>query len=75
MASMGRRISLEKNRAWIGWHGRVLIDEKGKKEGSWVGRKFAYKPVAVQSNENLLGRVLNVHVEDAFQSHLVGAIE
>jgi MiaB-like tRNA modifying enzyme len=75
MASMGRRISLEKNRAWIGWHGRVLIDEKGKKEGSWVGRNFAYKPVAVQSNENLLGRVLNVHVEDAFQSHLVGAIE
>jgi MiaB-like tRNA modifying enzyme len=75
MASMARRVSLEKNRAWIGWHGRVLIDEKGKKEGSWVGRNFAYKPVAVQSDEYLLGRVLNVHIEDAFQSHLAGAIE
>ena len=74
MAGVARRISLEKNKAWVGWRGPVLIDEKGKKEGSWVGRNFAYKPVVVHSEEDLLGKVLSVHVVDAFQSHLLGEV-
>jgi threonylcarbamoyladenosine tRNA methylthiotransferase CDKAL1 len=74
LAGVARRISLEKNKAWVGWRGRVLIDEKGKKEGSWVSRNFAYKPVVVNSEEDLLGKVLSVHVVDAFQSHLLGEV-
>jgi len=74
MADVARRVSLEKNKAWIGWRGRVLIDERGKKEGSWVGRNYAYKPVVVRCGEDLLGKVLNVHVVDAFRSHLVGEV-
>jgi threonylcarbamoyladenosine tRNA methylthiotransferase CDKAL1 len=74
MARVARRISLGKNKAWVGWRGQVLIDEKGKREGSWVGRNFAYKPVVVQSEQDLSGKVLSVRVLDAFQSHLVGEI-
>jgi threonylcarbamoyladenosine tRNA methylthiotransferase CDKAL1 len=74
MSHVARRISLEKNKAWVGWRGQVLVDEKGKREGSWVGRNFAYKPVVVQSEQDLLGKVLNVCVLDAFQSHLVGEV-
>jgi threonylcarbamoyladenosine tRNA methylthiotransferase CDKAL1 len=74
LAGVVRRIGLEKNKSWVGWSGRVLIDEKGKKAGSWVGRNFAYKPVVVYSDEVLLGRVFDVRVVGAFQSHLVGEI-
>lgn len=75
MADVARRIGLEKNKAWVGWRGLVLIDELGKKVGSWVGRNFAYKPVVVHSGEDLLGKVLRVYVVDAFQSHLAAEIE
>lgn len=75
IADIARRISLEKNKAWISWRGQVLIDEKGKKAGSWVARNFAYKPVVVHSAEDLLGKVLNVRVVDAFQSHLAAEID
>jgi MiaB-like tRNA modifying enzyme len=74
LAALVRQISLDKNKAWVGWSGRVLVDEKGKKQGSWVGRNLAYKPVVVHGAEDLLGKVLNVHVVDAFQSHLLGEI-
>ena len=75
IADVTQRISLEKNKAWIGWHGSALIDERGKKPGSWVGRNFAYKPVVVHCGGDLLGKVVSVRVVDAFQSHLVGEIE
>ncbi|MFQ6074413.1 MAG: TRAM domain-containing protein, partial [Candidatus Bathyarchaeia archaeon] len=74
MARLVRLITLEKNQAWINWKGQVLIDEKGKKPGSWVGRNFAYKPVVVKSEESLLGRIVNVHVVKAFQTYLKAEI-
>lgn len=70
MAELVRRIASEKNQAWIGWKGEILIDEKGKKQGSWVGRNFAYKPIVVKSEESLLGKIVNVHVVKAFQTYL-----
>jgi threonylcarbamoyladenosine tRNA methylthiotransferase CDKAL1 len=74
VAALVRRIALEKNRTWIGWRGSVLIDEKGRKPGSWVGRNFAYKPVVVSGEGDLLGEVLDVRVVDGFQSHLLGEV-
>jgi MiaB-like tRNA modifying enzyme len=70
MAELVRKIALEKNQAWIGWKGEVLIDEKGTKLGSWVGRNFAYKPTVVKSKESLLGKRVNVHVTGAFPTYL-----
>ncbi|MBX5326674.1 MAG: tRNA (N(6)-L-threonylcarbamoyladenosine(37)-C(2))-methylthiotransferase [Candidatus Bathyarchaeia archaeon] len=74
MAKIVRQIALQKNKAWVGWSGSVLIDEKGKNPNSWIGRNFAYKPIVIQCEDNLLGKTLNVHVVDAFQSHLKGEI-
>ncbi len=74
MTELVRRIALEKNKAWIDWKGRILIDEKGKKPGSWIGRNFAYKPIVVKSRESLLGRIVNVHVVKAFQTYLEAEI-
>jgi MiaB-like tRNA modifying enzyme len=70
MAELARQIALEKNQAWIGWKGEILIDEKGTKPGTWVGRNFAYKPIVVKSRESLLGKRVNVHVTKAFHTYL-----
>ena len=74
-AKLVRQVSLEHNQRWVGWSGEVLVDEKGKVAGSWVGRNFAYKPVAVKSSANLLGETLQVKVEKAFSTYLEGTIK
>jgi threonylcarbamoyladenosine tRNA methylthiotransferase CDKAL1 len=74
-AGLAKRIALERNQLWLGWTGEILIEEKGKVPGSWVGRNFAYKPVAVKSNTELLGKTLQVKVGKAFSTHLLGSIE
>ena len=69
LAELARRISFEKNRAWLGWEGKVLFDEKGKGE-SWMGRNFAYKPVVVKGAESLLGQFVEVRVINTFSTYL-----
>jgi MiaB/RimO family radical SAM methylthiotransferase len=73
LARVARRIALERNRGWLGWTGRMLVDKAGRR-GSVVGRNFAYKPIAVRGPEGprVLGRFVSVAVVDAFRSHLVG---
>jgi MiaB-like tRNA modifying enzyme len=73
-AKLVKRIALDKNQEWIGWTGEILVDEKGKVPGSWVGRNFAYKPVTVKSSKVLLGKTLRVKVAKAFPTHLSGAV-
>ena len=63
-----------RNQHWLGWTGEILIDEKGKIPGSWIGRNFAYKPIAVKSNELLLGKTLKVSVNKVFSTHLTATI-
>jgi len=75
MARLAKQVSLEQNQRWAGWTGEILVDEKGKLPGSWVGRNFAYKPVAVKNKSNLLGKTLQVRIIDAFQTHLAGEIK
>lgn len=70
MAELVRRVAFEKNKAWIKWRGPILIDERGKKLDSWIGRNFAYKPIVVKSKETLLGKNVNVQVTKAFQTYL-----
>jgi threonylcarbamoyladenosine tRNA methylthiotransferase CDKAL1 len=74
-AKLVKQVSAERNQRWVGWSGEVLVDEKGKVPGSWVGRNFAYKPVAVKSSADLLGETLRVKVVKAFSTHLAGTIE
>ena len=73
-AELTRKIALERNLRWVGWTGEIFVDEVGKISGSWVGRNFAYKPIAVKSADNLLGKTLRVKVVKAFSTHLEGEI-
>jgi threonylcarbamoyladenosine tRNA methylthiotransferase CDKAL1 len=73
-AKLARQISLERNRRWGEWTGGILIDEKGKVPGSWIGRNFAYKPVTIKSSSHLLGKTLQVRVVKPFSTYLEGII-
>ena len=74
-AELAKRLSAERNLRWVGWSGEILIDEKGKLEGSWVGRNFTYKPIVIQSTENLLGKTIEVKVTEALTTYLKGEIQ
>jgi MiaB-like tRNA modifying enzyme len=71
-STLAKRLVAERNQRWVGWCGEVLVDERGKFEGSWVGRNFAYKPVAIESKESLLGKSVRVRVVEACGTYLKG---
>ncbi|MEK6869659.1 MAG: radical SAM protein, partial [Nanoarchaeota archaeon] len=56
-------IALNQNKKWIGWEGKVVIDEYGK-NSTMVGRNFAYKPVILKGNFNF-GDEVDVKIKDA----------
>lgn len=68
-----KQIALTNNEKWIGWKGEVLVDEKGK-ENTWISRNFAYKPIVIKSEENLLGKFIDVEIRDAKSNYLIGEI-
>jgi MiaB-like tRNA modifying enzyme len=75
LAKLVKYVSAMKNAAWKGWTGKILIDEKGKQPGSWIGRNFAYKPVVIRSEDaSLLGKPLDVRVVKTFQTYLEAEI-
>jgi MiaB-like tRNA modifying enzyme len=65
-----KQIALEKNKEWIEWKGEILIDEVGK-NGSFVGRNFAYKPTVVKTKENILGKFVKIKVENVTENCLI----
>lgn len=69
LSRIAKEISYERNKLWLDWEGRILIDERGK-DDTWVGRNFAYKPVVVQSQEDLFGEFVSVRVDDVFPTYL-----
>jgi len=75
LAELVRRVSSEKNAVWMNWTGKILVDERGKQPGSWIGRNFAYKPIVIKSeDESLIGKFVNVHVVKTFQTYLEAEI-
>lgn len=54
--------AFSRNRKWKNWEGNILIDEHGK-EGTFVGRNHAYKPVIVQG-DFVLGQTIKVKILD-----------
>lgn len=72
LAEIFGKIALEKNKRWVGWKGKVLIDEKGKPgTDSWIGRNYCYKPVVVKS-QCKLGDFADVEIKDATNNDLRG---
>ena len=64
-------ISLENNKKWIGWKGKVLFDENS--DDQIKGRNFAYKPIFVNDGIEI-GQSYTVKVTGATNHSLVGEI-
>jgi threonylcarbamoyladenosine tRNA methylthiotransferase CDKAL1 len=74
ISELVKKISLENNRKWIGWSGQVIIDEYHKGKQNWIGRNYAYKPIALEGDLKL-GQFAEVKVKDAEKSCLIGKIK
>jgi tRNA A37 methylthiotransferase MiaB len=72
LSALWRRQSLEGSQRWKGWEGEILVDEVGK-EGSMVGRNFAYKAVVIREKASL-GDFVRVKVTEAHGGYLSGLI-
>ncbi|MEM5872247.1 MAG: tRNA (N(6)-L-threonylcarbamoyladenosine(37)-C(2))-methylthiotransferase [Candidatus Aenigmatarchaeota archaeon] len=72
VSSLAKEIFLEKNKEWLDWEGEILISEIGKKPNQYIGRNFAYKPILIESKENILGRLINVKIYDFTSTYLIG---
>lgn len=74
-ARLAKEVALERNQRWVGWIGKVLVDEVGKVHGSWIGRNFAYKPIVLKTGcADLIGKTLHVKIVKAFTTYLEGEI-
>jgi MiaB-like tRNA modifying enzyme len=67
------RIAFEQNRKWIGWEGKIILDEKGK-DGTLLGRNYAYKQVVLPRAEYKLGDELYVKILYATTYDLRGKV-
>ena len=70
MTELFYKIACEKNKKWLGWSGKILIDEPGN-NNSWIGRNYCYKPVIVKGNFKL-GDELDVKITDTTTFDLRG---
>ena len=69
LTRLWRRLSLERGLRWVGWKGEILIDELGR-EGSLIGRNYAYRPVVLQAAAGL-GDFVKVMVTEARVGYLL----
>ncbi|MBW2997759.1 tRNA (N(6)-L-threonylcarbamoyladenosine(37)-C(2))-methylthiotransferase [Candidatus Woesearchaeota archaeon] len=75
MKKVKEEVSLLRNRIWEGWKGKIMIDEKGSVGSgeSWIGRNFAYKPVALKGVFSL-GESVEIKRVKAHTYHLEGSL-
>ena len=75
-ATLAKKVAIKSNQRWVGWTGKVVVDEVGKVPGSWVGRNFAYKPIVLKNSgsDELFGKTFHVKAVKAFRTHLEGEI-
>jgi len=69
LTRLWRRLSLERSQRWLGWEGSVLVDELGR-EGSLIGRNYAYKPIVLRAVTGL-GDFVKVRVTEARAGYLL----
>jgi len=67
-------ISYRRNLNWLNWTGEVTVESQGLKQGSWIARNYAYKPIVVLHDGNILGGKLKVKVVKAYRNFLQAEI-
>lgn len=68
MSRLAKQIQNDKNASWIGWKGKILLDERVK--GAIIGRNYTYKPCLVPDGSGNLGEEIDVSVVGSTASTL-----
>ncbi len=71
MFELTRKISFENNKKWVGWKGKVLVDQNVK--NFVVGRNFAYKSVVVKEKIPL-EKIVDVKIVRAGKYSIFGDV-
>lgn len=72
LTKLFNKVALENNKQkWLGWSGKVLVDELGK--DAFIGRNFAYKPIAVKGKFSL-GAEAKIRIRDATEHYLIAEV-
>ncbi|MBN2203050.1 MAG: tRNA (N(6)-L-threonylcarbamoyladenosine(37)-C(2))-methylthiotransferase [Candidatus Aenigmarchaeota archaeon] len=71
LSKIVRQLSLEKNKEWLGWKGRILLFKKGNKKNQWFGRNCAYKLFIVELEGNNFGKFVNVEAIKADKAYIL----
>ncbi|MBN2101891.1 MAG: tRNA (N(6)-L-threonylcarbamoyladenosine(37)-C(2))-methylthiotransferase [Candidatus Aenigmarchaeota archaeon] len=74
LGEVAEKIKKEKNKYHIGKAYTILIDEHGKRKNQMIGRSENYKPVIIETEDELMGRFVNVKIKEAKETHLLGEI-
>jgi len=67
------QIKIERNEKWVGRSCMCIVDEVGKK-GTMVARNMSYKPIVLKASKRLLGKFVEVRIEDAGKNYLRGSL-
>ncbi len=68
LTEIAKKISLEKNKRWVGWEGEVFFDEKGTGD-SVIGRNIFYMPIVLKNGRT--GEFVNVKIKQAHTNYLL----
>lgn len=70
------QISIERNKKWIGWEGKVMFNENVTTNGHHgiKGRNYTYKPIFVRDKKAKIGKVYDVKIIDVTNHTLIGTI-
>jgi threonylcarbamoyladenosine tRNA methylthiotransferase CDKAL1 len=75
VSKLNKKISEERNKVWIGWKGKVFVDEKGK-ENTFISRNDEYKSIIISQKDFKekieLGKFYEVEVVDTNNFDLIG---
>jgi len=66
-------IAFEQNKKWRNWSGTILIDEIGKNK-TFIGRNHSYKPVVIECDKDIFGKIVKVKVTDITKYDLRGIL-
>jgi threonylcarbamoyladenosine tRNA methylthiotransferase CDKAL1 len=70
-----QEISKQELKKWVGWTGKIIIDEVGKYTDQLKARNESYLPVILTESGKSLGSFHTVTITDATSNFLIGEIQ
>ena len=74
ISKIASKMTLERNKNWIGWQGKALALRIDKKSSSVLLRNRFYKLIAIQDTTLALGKWYEVKIKDARKTRLIGEL-